>query len=135
LPTNAGPQEPILATLATLLVPLTNSPGFFVSGPFRFTRSCSEQWAKQRIPGARRLRKPASCLLTCLIGLAVPMLGLAPPTITVQPQNQTNIASVTGVSKHSCARHREADNLHKWRLNLRKSRARFAAIPAAGRRD
>jgi hypothetical protein len=35
--------------------------------------------------------KPAPLLLTCLIGLAVPMVGLAQPTITVQPQSQTNV--------------------------------------------
>ena len=35
--------------------------------------------------------KPAPHLLTCLIGLAVPMVGLAQPTITVQPQSQTNV--------------------------------------------
>jgi len=35
--------------------------------------------------------KPTSLVLTCLIGLAVPMVGLAQPTITTQPQSQTNV--------------------------------------------
>jgi len=39
--------------------------------------------------------KPAALLLTCLIGLAVPRVGLAQPTITTQPQSQTNIAGAT----------------------------------------
>lgn len=33
--------------------------------------------------------KPIPLLLTCLIGLAVPMVGLAQPTITTQPKNQS----------------------------------------------
>ena len=39
--------------------------------------------------------KPTSLLLTCLFGLAVPMVSLAQPTITTQPQNQTNIVGTT----------------------------------------
>ena len=35
--------------------------------------------------------KPTALLLTCLIGLAVPRAGLAQPTVTTQPQSQTNI--------------------------------------------
>jgi len=35
--------------------------------------------------------KPAPLLLTCLIGLAVPIVAPAQPTITVQPQSQTNV--------------------------------------------
>ncbi|MSU62483.1 MAG: hypothetical protein EXS31_08810 [Pedosphaera sp.] len=33
--------------------------------------------------------KPTLLLLTCLIGLAIPMVGLAQPTITTQPKNQS----------------------------------------------
>lgn len=39
--------------------------------------------------------KPTPLLLTCLIGLAVPMVGLDQPKITVQPQNQTNVSGST----------------------------------------
>jgi len=39
--------------------------------------------------------KPTALLLTCLIGLAVPIVGLAQPTITVQPQSQTIVAGST----------------------------------------
>ncbi len=39
--------------------------------------------------------KPKALLLTCLIGLAVPMVGLAQPTITTQPQSQANALGST----------------------------------------
>jgi hypothetical protein len=39
--------------------------------------------------------KRTSLLLTCLIGVAVPTVGLAQPTITVEPQSQTNVAGST----------------------------------------
>src|SRR5687768_1613449 len=35
--------------------------------------------------------KPTPLLLTCLIGLAVPRVGLAQPTIPTQPQSQANV--------------------------------------------
>ena len=38
---------------------------------------------------------PTSLLLICLIALAVPVVGLAQPTITVEPQSQTNVAGST----------------------------------------
>jgi hypothetical protein len=54
---------------------------------------CPQQWAKQKNrrspPENRKTMKPTPLLLTCLIGLAFPRVGLAQPTITTQPKNQS----------------------------------------------
>jgi Immunoglobulin domain len=37
----------------------------------------------------RKTMKPILLLLTCLIGLSIPMAGMAQPTITTQPKSQS----------------------------------------------